>query len=128
MVQSIYYLFFGVATNRTDAYTLTIEESGESIRMVYSCVGYGIMSFWIAFVLANKGELNKKLKWTLFGLLILWIINVLRLSLLLLSLKNNWHIPFGWDHHAWFNILAYSFIFLMIYLYDRTNKATRTKK
>ena len=72
--------FFGVATNRTDAYTLTIEESGESIRMVYSCVGYGIMSFWIAFVLANKGELNKKLKWTLFGLLILWIINVLRFS------------------------------------------------
>jgi hypothetical protein len=28
-----------------------------------SCLGWGIMSFWIAFVYANKGGVKRKLKW-----------------------------------------------------------------
>jgi exosortase/archaeosortase family protein len=118
----------GIVTYRTDHYSLMIKDSGESVRMVYSCIGYGVMSFWVAFMIANKGSFSKKAKWIVFGLFVLWIINVLRLSLLLLALKKSWRIPFGWDHHTWFNILAYSLIFLMIYLYDRTNKATTSKK
>jgi exosortase/archaeosortase family protein len=101
-----------------DDFTLALQ-SGEGIRMVYSCIGYGVMSFWAAFVFANRGGFKRKTVWILGGLLALYLLNVVRMVLLLLSAKNTWDIPFGWDHHTWFNIAAYGAIFGMIYLYDR---------
>lgn len=96
--------------------------SGEAVRMVYSCIGYGVMSFWIAFVVANKGNKKKKAAWIAGGLLALWTVNVLRIVFILLGAKKRWAIPFGWDHHTWFNIAAYGLIFGMIYFYDRSFK------
>jgi exosortase/archaeosortase family protein len=97
---------------------------GEGVRMVYSCIGYGVMSFWAAFIIANRGSWKKKTAWIAGGLTAIFLINVLRLSLLLLAAQKHWAIPFGWDHHTWFNIVAYSFIFGMIYFYDRSIKKT----
>lgn len=111
----------GYPTFFSDKFTLRMT-TGEGVRMVYSCIGYGVMSFWAAFVIANKGSWGKKTAWVLCGLSALWIINVLRLSLLLLADRNNWKFPLGWDHHTWFNIVAYACIFGMIYFYDRTGK------
>lgn len=107
-----------------DSYTLGLT-SGEAVRMVYSCIGYGVMSFWAAFVFANRGPFVKKAVWIAGGLIGLWAINVGRMALLLLASKNRWSIPFGWDHHTWFNIAAYVLIFGMIYLYDRSLKNTK---
>ena len=107
-----------------DNYTLAMQGSG--VRMVYSCIGYGVMSFWIAFVVANKGNWKKKLTWIIAGLTDLWCINVLRVALLLLAANKHWTIPFGWDHHTWFNIFAYALIFTLIYFYDRSNKKLNT--
>lgn len=101
---------------------------GKSITMVYSCVGYGVMSFWAAFVLANKGTFKRKISWIIGGLFSLWLINVLRLVLLFLAINKNWKIPFGWDHHTWFNIFAYGLIFLLIYLYDLSFTKRRESK
>jgi exosortase/archaeosortase family protein len=56
------------------------------------------------------------------GTLVLWVINVLRISLVMLSNTNHWSLPFGWDHHTWFNIVAYGMIFLMIWVYDRNSR------
>ncbi len=95
-------------------------QTGEAVRIVYSCIGYGVMSFWAAFVIANKGDLKKKSIWIVGGLLALWGINVLRIVFILLGAKNQWPNPFGWDHHTWFNIAAYALIFGMIYFYDRS--------
>ncbi len=92
------------------------------VNVVYSCLGYGVTSFWIAFVFANRGSWKRKLAWMIGGTLALWFINVLRLSLVMLANNNNWAIPFGWDHHTWFNIFAYVLIFLMIYVYDKNLK------
>src|SRR5450759_2374683 len=64
----------GYQTYIADKYDL-IMKNGIGIRMVYSCIGYGVMSFWAAFVLANKGSWIKKLKWLLAGWLAIWIIN-----------------------------------------------------
>ena len=103
------------------------------IRMVYTCIGYGVMSFWAAFVMANKGSWKRKTVWILGGLFALWFINVLRITLLIVALDKKWPMPLGLDHHTWFNIVAYSLIFLMIYLYDRSSsselklKPNRTK-
>lgn len=108
---------FGYRSYLTNQFTLSLQ-SGEAVRMVYTCIGYGVLSFWGAFVFANKGRWQKKLKWILGGWAALWFVNVVRVSVLLISSEKNWSVPFGWDHHTWFNIAAYMLIFFMIYLYD----------
>ena len=102
-----------------DKFTLRINNQ-VGIKMVYSCVGYGVMSFWGALILANKGVTIKKIKWLIGGWLAIWSINILRITLLLIALYNSWQIPFGLDHHTWFNIVAYILIFVLIYFYDRS--------
>jgi exosortase/archaeosortase family protein len=99
---------------------------GGGVNVVYSCLGYGVTSFWLAFVFANAGSWQKKLAWMLGGALVLLIINVLRLSLVALASHKHWAYPLGWDNHTWFNIAAYLMIFLMMWVYDRGNKITGT--
>jgi exosortase/archaeosortase family protein len=79
-----------------------------------------VYSFWIAFVAANKGRVLKKTLWIVFGLLGLWLINVIRITLFLTAINKGWPMPLGIDHHTWFNIFAYLLIFLMIWFYDRS--------
>jgi len=95
---------------------------GRGVIIAMDCVGYGVYSFWIAFVAANNGKLLKKILWIILGLLALWFINTVRITLFLTSLNKGWPMPLGLDHHSWFNIFAYIFIFLMIWLYDKSLK------
>ena len=92
---------------------------GRGVYIAMSCVGYGVYSFWIAFVIANKGSFWKKAAWTFFGVLALWFINVIRITLFLTAINKGWPMPLGIDHHTWFNIFAYLLIFIMIWLYDK---------
>ncbi len=92
--------------------------NGRGVIIAMDCVGYGVYSFWIAFVTANKGKFLKKLLWILGGVLALWFINVIRISLFLVAINKGWSMPLGIDHHTWFNIAAYILIFIMIWLYD----------
>src|ERR1035437_3397217 len=116
----------GYKTFLADKYDL-IMKNGPGIRMVYSCIGYGVMSFWAAFVLANKGSWIKKIKWLIAGWLVIWVINVLRISILVIAVNKNWQMPLGLDHHTWFNIAAYILIFILIYFYDRSSKFLHTR-
>ena len=95
---------------------------GSGVRIAYGCVGYGVMAFWLAYVLAAKGNWKFKLGWTLLGWFSLWMINVLRIGLLLLAYNKGWGMPLGIDHHTWFNIVAYSAIFYMIYRFEKKPK------
>jgi exosortase/archaeosortase family protein len=92
---------------------------GHGVHLVYSCVGYGVMSFWIAFILANQVKWQKKIKWIITGVALIFIINVARISLLLVAVNEKWQIFFNMDNHALFNIAAYILIFTMIYFFDR---------
>jgi exosortase/archaeosortase family protein len=111
----------GTETIRSDEYVLRAV-GGRGVRIVYACLGFGVMSFWFAYVLANVGSLLKKIIWVSGGLVLLWIINVVRISLVLLAGNKGWHFPFGWDHHTWFNIVAYMAIFVMIYFFEKSLK------
>lgn len=118
---------FGIATQEETGYLLRIS-GGRGVIVAYSCVGYGVYSFWIAFVVANKGSVRKKLQWALLGVLTLWLINVVRITLFLVAINKGWPMPLGIDHHTWFNIVAYLFIFLMMIAYDRSfRKQSETK-
>ena len=98
--------------------------NGTGVMIAYDCVGYGVMSFWAAYVISSSGKGSSKIIWTLTGFLILFIINVIRISLLLVAFNKHWAMPMGLNHHTWFNIVAYIAIFIMIYFFDRRLKVT----
>ena len=110
---------FGVQTYYASEFNIRMV-NGRGIMIVYECVGYGVMSFWIAFIVASDGSFKKKIVWVISGLLIFWLLNICRLGLLLVATNKGWPIPLGWDHHTWFNIVAYIAILIMMYFFQRT--------
>jgi exosortase/archaeosortase family protein len=115
----------GFTTCIVNIYTLHFE-SGKGVHIGFDCLGYGVMSFWAAFIIANDGSISKKIKWAAVGLIVLWCINVLRISLLMIAINKKWQFSFGLDHHSWFNIGAYACIFIGIYLFDKSQKKSKT--
>lgn len=95
---------------------------GSAVRMVYSCLGVGVFSFWCAFVIANTGKSLYKAKWIIGGVLLIWLINIVRICLLLIATNDKWKLFSIIDHHTLFNIVAYGAVFFLIYLFDRTQK------
>jgi exosortase/archaeosortase family protein len=112
--------FFGIQTVQFKNHIIRFVH-GKGVRIAYDCVGYGVYSFWIAFVVANKSSFYRKIRWILIGLILLWSINVIRISLFLVSVNKNWAMPLGIDHHDWFTIVAYGVIFLWIFVFDKNN-------
>jgi exosortase/archaeosortase family protein len=112
---------FGTETVRINEYVIRAV-GGTGVRIVYACLGFGVMSFWFAYVVANITSLKKKLIWVSGGLLFLWALNVARISLVLVAGNKGWQFPFGLDHHTWFNIIAYLAIFAMIYFFEKSLK------
>ena len=115
----LFISLFNIETVRTNDYVLLIP-GANSIRIVYSCLGFGVMSFWVAYIIATAGPVRTKSFWLFGGLFIIWFINTVRISMVLLAGYKGWKFPFGWDHHSWFNIAAYGSIFCMMYFFDRT--------
>ena len=111
----------GYSTYLPDIYTLKMVK-GRGVHIGYDCIGYGVLIFWMAFVLANKGTWKSKLLWIAGGSFIIWMVNVFRVSILLISINKNRPLPFNLEHHTLFNILAYLFIFLLIFMFDRKQK------
>ena len=109
----------GYTTIKEHNYTLRIA-NGRGVIISQGCVGYGVMSFWLAYVLSNQAKIIKKITWSLLGLLIIWIINVMRIGLFLVSIDKGWEMPLGIDHHTWFNIFAYIGIFVLIYFFEKS--------
>ncbi|MEO6819234.1 MAG: hypothetical protein ABI204_05865 [Ginsengibacter sp.] len=112
---------FGIQTLKEPGFLLKFP-GGRGVIIAMDCVGYGVYSFWIAFVAANTGSVGRKIKWMITGVFFLWLINVIRITLFLTSINKGWPMPLGIDHHTWFNIFAYLFIFIMIWWYDRNAK------
>ena len=111
---------FHIPTEAEPSQFLIRFTGGRGVIIAMDCVGYGVYSFWIAFVVANKGAWIKKTLWVIFGVIGLWFINVLRITLFLTAINKGWPMPLGIDHHTWFNIFAYLLIFVMIWLYDKS--------
>jgi exosortase/archaeosortase family protein len=97
------------------------------VYIAMGCVGYGVYSFWVAYIIAVPQKIINKMIWVFSGLFLLWIINVLRISMFLVAINEKKTMPLGIDHHTWFNIIAYSMILLLIYFYDKMT-VTETKK
>jgi exosortase/archaeosortase family protein len=66
-------------------------------------------------MLAYQQSWKRKLIWIILGLLLLYTINQLRIGLFLVAINKGWKMPLGWDHHTWFNIVAYGAILIMLF-------------
>ena len=91
---------------------------GKAVIVAMSCVGYMVYSVWLAYVIASDAPTKLKWLWAIFGLLILFLINCTRIAAFLYTHNKGTTMPLGLDHHTWFNLLAYTMILVMIYLYE----------
>ncbi|MCY7421439.1 MAG: exosortase/archaeosortase family protein [Chitinophagaceae bacterium] len=90
--------------------------NGTSLSMDVPCIGLGIMFFWIAYIAAGIKTIKHKIQWCLGGLAAIWLLNCLRVTVLMYSLENSWNIGQYVDAHDLFNYAAYSIILLFIWL------------
>jgi exosortase/archaeosortase family protein len=85
------------------------------IRLAYDCLGFGIMSFFAAFVIAYPQKLNQKLIFLVAGILGIQFLNIARFILLALFWsKRASQIV---DHHTVFNIIIYIIIMISLYFW-----------
>jgi exosortase/archaeosortase family protein len=82
--------------------------SGPYLRVNYSCLGLGVMSFLAAFVLAFPASWKPTFKMLVMGLIVIYVLNVCRIAGLgiLLALFKSQRQNFTY-HHEIFNIIVY---------------------
>jgi exosortase/archaeosortase family protein len=83
------------------------------------CLGFGIISFWISFIVNSSSTLMRKSMWCVFGILSIWFINCLRIALFIISVDKNWPQNKLIDHHDMFNLVAYLLIVTLMYSYTK---------
>ena len=108
-----------------DAYTLKSYHRA-FVTVAFPCLGYGVTSFWVAFIIAQTDTWKRKIFWSLTGSIALWFINCCRIALLLVAYDKKWQVNRFVDHHTLFNIAAYILILLMMYLYYKRSSIPNT--
>lgn len=104
-------LGFAAITNHMD---LLVAGRGH-IFLAYDCLGFGIMSFLAAFVIAYPKTLKQKIIFLASSILILQVLNVVRFVLLALYWKPE--EPHVLDHHTIFNAVIYLLIMVSLYFW-----------
>lgn len=111
---------YTVITNETQL--RVIGKSG--ITLVYSCLGYGIMSVFVAFCLSFPSPFKHRWGFMLTGLIVIQALNIIRF--VLLPLYWNRRKPlFGMDHHDIFNIFIYGLLIIICYLWIRHSSKSK---
>lgn len=96
--------------------------NGPYLRINYSCLGLGVMSFLAAFVLAFPASWKSTFKMLVIGVISVYLLNIGRIAGLGLlfgyfeSQRNYFEY-----HHEIFNILVYIIIFVMLYFWIKKN-------
>jgi exosortase/archaeosortase family protein len=87
------------------------------INVVYSCLGFGVMSFFTAFVIAwPERSVRSKLLFIPAGLLLIQILNIARFILITLFWRQSPYRSMI-DHHTLFNIILYGILLASIYFW-----------
>ena len=95
-------------------------ENGAGIRIMYACTGLGMISFWIAIIMAQETKAFKKLFWCVIGGFSIFLVNCFRMTLLILARQNNWQLFRSIDHHTMFTIASYGVISILFVVYHRS--------
>jgi exosortase/archaeosortase family protein len=100
---------------------LLCNPDGSGVSMGWVCAGLGVMSFWSAFIIADKISVKKKALYVLVGIFAIWVVNCVRVTMILVALNQKWEQYNNMDHHEFFNKLSYAVLMIMIWVYTRTN-------
>lgn len=93
------------------------------LRLVYTCLGLGIISFFTAFVLAYPKSRKARTIFLIAGIFVIELLNIIRLVLLALFWdKRTAHVI---DHHTLFNIFIYLLIAISLYFWVNTNHTSK---
>jgi exosortase/archaeosortase family protein len=117
---------FDLHVSQINYHVLRIEDS-RGISVNPSCLGWGVMSFWIAFVFANEGTWRQKLKWMLLGVSSICLLNIARIALIAAANHFRWTVITSLDPHQVFNVLCYACIFILMYLYLKMQKNSKDR-
>lgn len=99
---------------------ITLKVQGYSgFRLVYSCLGYGIISCFSAFVLSFPKPFRSRLVFLLTGLLLILILNLCRFIFLPLFYDPRLTI-FSINHHDIFNGTLYVILLAVMYKWANT--------
>jgi exosortase/archaeosortase family protein len=101
---------------------LIFVKNGPGVLLEYACLGFGIISFWVAFIIAHRTSWKYKLYWSLGGIMAIWFLNCMRIAILLIALENNWKGNPYFDHHDMFNLFSYVIICMFIYWFYSNSK------
>jgi exosortase/archaeosortase family protein len=85
-------------------------------NLAYDCLGYGVMSFFAAFVVAFPKSTKSKLWFLPAGLVLIQSLNILRFVLLGVFWKKS-ELRQMFDHHDIFNIVLYLALLSVMYLW-----------
>ncbi|HVW96629.1 MAG TPA: glycosyltransferase [Mucilaginibacter sp.] len=107
----LHWLGYDVITNN---YELLVP-GHTAIKLVYSCLGLGVMSFFSAFVIAYPVKFKQKVWFLVGGILVIQVLNVIRFVLLALYWNSNHNRVV--DHHLIFNIFIYIIIACTLYFW-----------
>ncbi len=95
------------------SYSLHVTGIG-GFNVVYECLGYGVMSFFTAFVIAwPHKSVKNKIFFIVTGNMLIQSLNISRFILISLYYKKSLFL--GIDHHTLFNFFLYSILMLAIY-------------
>lgn len=102
---------------------------GPYLRVNYSCLGLGVMSFFTAFIISFPAKLKPKFKLLIIGTIMIYMLNVLRIAGLgiLLGTFKSQRDNFTY-HHEIFNIIVYICIFILLYFWIKKNTRVPIKK
>jgi exosortase/archaeosortase family protein len=110
--------FIGYPSGYTD-YTMFIH-GGTGVRMVYSCMGFGVMSAYAALILAWPAPWLNRLMSLLAGLSLIVLINMIRIGGLAVLYATRRNDVFGFiNHHDVFNVVVVVIIFLFFTFHIR---------
>ncbi|MBK0378186.1 hypothetical protein I5M19_02650 [Mucilaginibacter sp. SD-g] len=105
------FIGFAAIVNK---YELLVSGHG-AIRLIYTCLGLGVMSFFVAFVIAYPKKLKSKLIFLITGLLTIQLLNIIRLMLIALYWNRDRERVI--DHHTIFNLFIYIIIAVALYFW-----------
>ncbi len=98
------------------------------VNIIWACLGFGVMSFWVAFVTAHAATAKYKFKWIAIGVALITCINIIRIALIALGLYHHWEAFIAVEPHFAFNVVSYiaimalAFAFVVCYKKHDKNK------
>ena len=114
---------FGFSSVYND-YELLVAGHG-AIQVVYTCLGLGLISFFMAFVIAYPKPIKIKVITSVVGIIGIEFLNIIRFALL--ALYGSDRVNQLIDHHTLFNIILYIIIAAGLYFWIKQDIAPNNK-